>query len=181
MRKLKRVCVNGVATAAVRGIPYSVFAIVDNQYYDMLQSFGLLRANLKKGVVYARPKYFACRNMFSFFDDGVKPVGMATADFEVLERRIPQVDPPSFDPPSTNAVPYAVNVARFEKAGTPVLLACGFGHRHAGHPGCPRRGRQPVRPVARPRDRPRRRDLRHPRDARPHGLERRNARSDEEV
>ena len=65
-----------MANYAVRGIPYSVFAIVDNQYYDMLQSFGLLRANLKKGVVYARPKYFACRNMFSFFDDGVKPVGM---------------------------------------------------------------------------------------------------------
>jgi hypothetical protein len=117
-----------MANYAVRGIPYSVFAIVDNQYYDMLQSFGLLRANLKKGVVYARPKYFACRNMFSFFDDGVKPVGMATADFEVLERRIPQVDPPSFDPPSTNAVPYAVKVARFEKEGTPVLLAW-YAHR----------------------------------------------------
>ena len=117
-----------MANYAVRGIPYSVFAIVDNQYYDMLQSFGLLRANLKKGVVYARPKYFACRNMFSFFDDGVKPVGMVQADFEVLERRIPQVDPPSFDPPSTNAVPYAVNVARFEKAGTPVLLAW-YAHR----------------------------------------------------
>ena len=117
-----------MANYAVRGIPYSVFAIVDNQYYDMLQSFGLLRANLKKGVVYVRPKYFACCNMFSFFDDGVKPVGMVQADFEVLERRIPQVDPPSFDPPSTNAVPYAVNVARFEKAGTPVLLAW-YAHR----------------------------------------------------
>ena len=117
-----------MAQYAVRGIPYSVFSIVDLQYADMLQSFGLFRANLRKGVVYARPKYFACRNMFSFFDDGVKPVGLAKADFEVLEKRIPQYDLPSRDEPSTNDVPYAVNVARFEKAGTPVLLAW-YSHR----------------------------------------------------
>ena len=117
-----------MANYAVRGIPYSVFAMVDNQYYDMLQSFGLLRANLKKGVVYARPKYFACRNMFSFFDDGVKPVGSVQAGFQVLESRMPQFDPPSCDRPSTNAVPRQVAVARFEKAGTPVLLVW-YAHR----------------------------------------------------
>ena len=94
----------------------------------VLQSFGLLRANLKKGVVYARPKYFACRNMFSFFDDGVKPVGPAQADFQVLESRMPQFDPPSCDKPSTNDVPRKVAVARFEKAGTPVLLVW-YSHR----------------------------------------------------
>ena len=117
-----------MANYAVRGIPYSVFSIVDNKYADMLQSFGMLRANLHRGVVYARPKYFACRNMFSFFDDGVKPVGMVQADFQVLEKRIPQFDMPSRDEPIKGEVPYAVNVARFEKAGTPVLLAW-YSHR----------------------------------------------------
>ena len=66
--------------------------------------------------------------MFSFFDDEVKPMGIAKADFEVLERRIPQVDLPSCNEPSTNDVPYEVNVARFEKKGSPVLLAW-YAHR----------------------------------------------------
>ena len=119
-----------MANYAVRGIPYSVFSMVDLQYRDMLQSFGLLRMNLKKGVVYARPKFYACCNMFSFFDDDVRPVGLAKADFEVVERRVPQFDLPSRDLPAmnTNAVPYQVAVARFEKAGTPVLLAW-YSHR----------------------------------------------------
>ena len=86
--------------------------------------------NLRKEVVYARPKYFACRNMFSFFDDDVKPVGVVKADFKVLEIRVPQLDQPSRDDPTlnTNAVPYQVAAARFEKAGTPVLLAW-YSHR----------------------------------------------------
>ena len=118
-----------MAVHAVRGIPYSVFSMVDLQYKNfMLQSFGLLRLDLGKKIVYARPKFFACRNMFSFFDDGVKAVGPAKADFEVLEHRIPQVDMPSKDAPTTKDVPYEVSVARFEKAGTPVLLAW-YSHR----------------------------------------------------
>ena len=118
-----------MAVHAVRGIPYSVFSMVDLQYKNfMLQSFGLLRMNLAKKVVYARPKFFACRNMFSFFDDGVKPVGPASVDFEVLERRIPQVDMPSQDKPTTREIPYKVSIARFDKFGTPVLLAW-YSHR----------------------------------------------------
>jgi len=115
-----------MAVHAVRGIPYSVFTLVDLQYKDyMLQSFGLLRMNLAKRVIYARPKFYACRNMFSFFDSEVRPVGMVEPSFEVLEARLPQVDAPSCDAvnrlPST--APRKVSVARFEKAGTPVLLA----------------------------------------------------------
>ena len=113
---------------AVRGIPYSVFSMVDNQYTDMLQSFGLLRVNLRKAVVYPRPKYHACRNMFSFFDDSVKPIGMIQADFQLLEKRIPQVDAPSRDKPIKEDVPYSLSVARFEKSETPVLLVW-YSHR----------------------------------------------------
>lgn len=55
---------------------YSVFSMIDNQYQDfMLQSFGLLRADLAKEVVYRRPLYYACQNVFSLFDDSVKPEG----------------------------------------------------------------------------------------------------------
>ena len=118
-----------MAVHAVRGIPYSVFTMVDLQYKDyMLQSFGLLRMNLGKKVMYARPKFHACRNMFSFFDSEVKPVGPVDASFKVLEARIPQVDLPSCDPPKTYPVPYRVSVARFEKGGSPVLLAW-YAHR----------------------------------------------------
>ena len=118
-----------MAVHAVRGIPYSVFSMVDLQYRDyMLQSFGLLRMDLGKNVVYARPKFFACRNMFSFFDSDVKPVGPASARFEVLERRIPQIDLPSCEKPKAGEVPYAVSAARFEKAGAPVLLVW-YSHR----------------------------------------------------
>ena len=118
-----------MATYAVRGIPYNVFSMVDLQYEGyMLQSFGLLRMDLGKNVVYARPKYFACRNMFSFFDSDVKPIGPESASFDVLERRIPQADLPSCDEPKTSDVPYSVAAAHFEKAGTPVLLVW-YSHR----------------------------------------------------
>lgn len=65
---------------------YSVFSMIDNQYTDfMLQSFGLLRADLAKEVVYRRPLYFACRNVFSFFDDTVKGEGIAPVRGEILD------------------------------------------------------------------------------------------------
>ena len=121
-----------MAGYAARGLGYSVFAITDNQYKNsMLQSFGLLRANLARRVVYARPLFTACRNMFSFFDDEVKPCGgTVAADFRLVTARIPQVDLPSCDemgqlPPDA---PRVVTLARFEKAGSPVVLAW-YSHR----------------------------------------------------
>ena len=121
-----------MAGSAVLGRPHSIFAIIDFQYFGyMLQSYGLLRADLGKNVIYARPLYHAARNMFSFFDSEVKPVGLADGvAFKVLEARIPQQDLPSCDetdqlPPDA---PRKVKVARFEKAGTPVLLAW-YSHR----------------------------------------------------
>ena len=62
---------------AVRGIPSSVFTCVDLQYPNMLQSFGLLRCNLLKKVVYRRPNFYAMQHVFSYFDADVRPVGVS--------------------------------------------------------------------------------------------------------
>ena len=60
----------------VRGIPSSVFTIIDLKYPNMLQSFGLIRSNLLHEFIYKRPAYYAVQHMMSFFDDAVKPVGL---------------------------------------------------------------------------------------------------------
>ena len=57
------------------GIRSSIFAIIDNQYPNMLQSFGLLRANLLKQVVYKRPSYYAMQHMVNLLHAGVKAAG----------------------------------------------------------------------------------------------------------
>ncbi|HIY67962.1 MAG TPA: beta-galactosidase [Candidatus Alistipes intestinigallinarum] len=57
------------------GIRSSIFAIIDNQYPNMLQSFGLLRANLLKQVVYKRPSYHAMQHMVNLLHAGVKAAG----------------------------------------------------------------------------------------------------------
>ena len=57
------------------GIRSSIFAIADNQYPNMLQSFGLLRTNLLKQVVYKRPSYHAMQHMVNLLHRGVKPAG----------------------------------------------------------------------------------------------------------
>lgn len=41
----------------------------------MLQSFGLLRTNLLKQVVYKRPSYHAMQHMVNLLHRGVKPAG----------------------------------------------------------------------------------------------------------
>ena len=65
---------------------YSVFAMIDFQYTNfMLQSFGLLRADLAKEVVYRRPLYYACRNVFSLFDDTVKGEGIVPCTCRMVE------------------------------------------------------------------------------------------------
>ncbi len=64
-----------MAGDGVRGIPSNVFTIIDLQYWNMLQSFGLLRSNILHQVIYKRPSYYGVRHMANVIDDSVKPVG----------------------------------------------------------------------------------------------------------
>ncbi len=59
----------------VRDIRTSVFTIIDLKYYNMLQSFGLIRSNLLNEFIYKRPSYYGVQHMVGFFDDTVIPVG----------------------------------------------------------------------------------------------------------
>jgi len=63
---------------AVRNIPSSCFTFIDLQYTFMLQSFGLIRSNTLKELVYRRPSFFAMQNVYSFFDDNVRALGVET-------------------------------------------------------------------------------------------------------
>ena len=56
-------------------IPTSVFTLIDLRYYNMLQSFGLIRSNLLHEIIYKRPSYFGVQHMVNIFDDSVKPEG----------------------------------------------------------------------------------------------------------
>ena len=49
------------------GIPYSFFTMVDLNYGNMLQSFGLIRQNGIKKPVYKRPKFYAVQHVTSVF------------------------------------------------------------------------------------------------------------------
>lgn len=51
----------------------NIFTMVDLQYDNMLQSFGLIRMNLLKKVVYLRPSYYAVQNMASLLTTEVFP------------------------------------------------------------------------------------------------------------
>ena len=59
----------------VRNIRTNIFTIIDLKYYNMLQSFGLIRSNLLNQIVYKRPTYYGVQHMVSFFDHTVDPVG----------------------------------------------------------------------------------------------------------
>ncbi len=85
----------------VRGIPCSVFTIIDLKYPDMLQSFGLIRSNLLLQFIYKRPAFYAVQHMMGFFDDAVKPVGLLECE---------------------SGSPRELTAAGFDKAGTPVAL-----------------------------------------------------------
>ena len=61
---------------AVRNIPCNVFTMIDLKYTFMLQSFGMLRSNLLKEVVYCRPSFYAMQHVFSYFDDDVHPISV---------------------------------------------------------------------------------------------------------
>ena len=65
---------------AVRNIPCNVFTMIDLQYTFMLQSFGMLRSNTLKEVVYRRPSFYAMQHVFSYFDDDVHPVSVSTQE-----------------------------------------------------------------------------------------------------
>jgi hypothetical protein len=85
----------------IRGIPTSVFTMIDLQYYNMLQSFGLIRSNVQHEIIYKRPSYYGVQHMAGFFDDTVEPTG-------ILEY-------------SSNAY-RKLTVAGFKKEETPVAL-----------------------------------------------------------
>jgi hypothetical protein len=85
----------------VRGIPSSVFTIIDLRYPNMLQSFGLIRSNLLHQFIYKRPSYYAVQHMAGFFDDTVKPVGLLPHESDGTDE---------------------ITVAGFDKDGAPVLL-----------------------------------------------------------
>ncbi len=57
------------------GARYNVFTLVDLQYPNMLQSFGLIRMNLLKEVVYKRPSYYAVQHTVNVLDGNVNPAG----------------------------------------------------------------------------------------------------------
>lgn len=63
---------------AVRGIRSNIFTMIDLQYTFMLQSFGMLRSNTLKEVIYRRPVYFAMQNVFSTLDLTVTPESVCT-------------------------------------------------------------------------------------------------------
>lgn len=90
-----------MAGHAVRGIRSSVFTLVDLRYHNMLQSFGLLRADLNHHIIYKRPSFYAIQHMMSFFDSGVVPVGLLTYEAQTQRK---------------------MEVAGFQKANTPVVL-----------------------------------------------------------
>ena len=85
----------------VRDIPTSVFTIIDLQYYNMLQSFGLIRSNALHEIVYKRPSYYGVQHMVCFFDDAVKSTGILEYNSRAYRK---------------------LTVAGFEKAETPVAL-----------------------------------------------------------
>jgi len=59
----------------MHNIPSSIFTIIDLQYWNMLQSFGLIRSNILHEAIYKRPSYYGVQHMASVFDDSVKPGG----------------------------------------------------------------------------------------------------------
>ena len=85
---------------AVRGIPCNVFTMIDLQYTFMLQSFGQLRSNTLKEVVYRRPSFHAMQHVFSFFDEDVHPVAVSKQTVNGKE----------------------LTVAKFERYSTPVWV-----------------------------------------------------------
>lgn len=57
------------------GLRSSIFTLVDLQYPNMQQSFGLLRTNLFKEVVYKRPSFHTVQHMVNLFRPELRSAG----------------------------------------------------------------------------------------------------------
>ena len=57
------------------GIRSSIFTLVDLQYPNMQQSFGLLRTNLLKQVVYKRPSFHAVQHTANLLNSAIESGG----------------------------------------------------------------------------------------------------------
>ena len=95
---------------AVRDIPCNVFTMIDLQYTFMLQSFGMLRSNALKEVVYRRPSYYAMQNVFSYLDDEALPFAVDdSVGFTITKRADPR-----------DSAQRRLTCARFTRFGSPV-------------------------------------------------------------
>ncbi len=54
-------------------LPSSIFTMIDFQYKNMLQSFGLIRMNLLKQYIYKRPSYYGVMHMANILSTSMKP------------------------------------------------------------------------------------------------------------
>jgi hypothetical protein len=79
----------------------NVFTIIDLKYFNMLQSFGLIRSNLLNEIIYKRPSYYGVQHMVSVFDDSVVPEGALNF---------------------TSNWPREMTIARFKKGNHPIVL-----------------------------------------------------------
>ncbi|MCE5345548.1 MAG: glycoside hydrolase [Bacteroidales bacterium] len=85
----------------VRDIPSSVFTIIDLRYYNMLQSFGLIRSNLLHEFIYKRPSYYGVQHIAGFFDDSARAQGELKYESNTSRK---------------------IAVAGFKKEGSPIVL-----------------------------------------------------------
>ena len=79
---------------ASAGMRSCAFAMADNQYPNMLQSFGLVRTDAHGKVMYRRPSWFALRNVYGLLDAEARPAGLSRdgalwrADFDRAGMRL---------------------------------------------------------------------------------------------
>lgn len=68
-----------------RQIRSSIFTLVDLQYKNMLQSFGLIRTNLLHQNIYKRPSFYAVQHMINILDQDAEQTGYL--QYESLAQR----------------------------------------------------------------------------------------------
>lgn len=66
-------------------IPTSIFSLVDLQYPNLLQSFGLVRMNLMHEPMYKRPAYYAVQHFTRLLHDGIQPFELKHTAFHNRE------------------------------------------------------------------------------------------------
>lgn len=60
----------------VRNIRSNVFTIIDLKYFNMLQSFGLIRSSLLREIIYVRPAYYGVQHMMGLFNEDIQGLGI---------------------------------------------------------------------------------------------------------